>query len=301
MMFRNLTLFAFPSSFSAVFLALDDHLAGRQLKPVGVVERSSRGFVPPLGRDSTALSHRIDDCIWITLGGQDRILPAAVVNEALASKVAELERREARKIGGKERARLRGDLEHYLLPRALVRPSRVNAYIDIEKSLLVVDTSSRKTAEGVVSELRQALGSFPAMPVRPESRGSATLTHWIAHGPLPAGFKYGDECELSEPTESGANVKCRRMELGSEDVRRHLEAGMRCTRLGLCFDDHLDFVLGDDLVVRKLKFLEGATATLESVDHDSVEAEFFAQFALMTAELKGLFFLLDRNFRIVRG
>lgn len=299
MMFRNLTLFDFPRGFS--FWPLDGRLAERPLKPVGAVERSSRGFVPPLGRVSTALSHRIDDCIWITLGGQDRILPAAVVNEALVSKMAEMERREARKIGGRERAKLRGDLEHYLLPRALVRPSRVNAYIDIEHHLLVVDTSSRKVAEGVVSELRQALGSFPAMPVRPESRASATLTHWIARGPLPAGLMYGDECDLSEATEAGANVKCRRMELGSEEVRRHLEAGMRCTRLGLCFDDHLDFVLGDDLVVRKLKFLEGAVAQLENTERDSIEAELDARFALMTAELKPLFALLDRNFRIVRG
>src|SRR5690606_39221836 len=81
MFFRNLTLFRYPTSLD--LSGLDEHLAECTLKPVGGLELSSRGFVSPFGRDAEALSHRIDDAIWLTVGGEDKILPAAVVNDLL--------------------------------------------------------------------------------------------------------------------------------------------------------------------------------------------------------------------------
>ena len=55
MFFRNLTLFRFPSSLD--LSDLDTHLAECALKPVGPLELSSRGFVPPFGHHGDALSH----------------------------------------------------------------------------------------------------------------------------------------------------------------------------------------------------------------------------------------------------
>ncbi|HRO87753.1 MAG TPA: recombination-associated protein RdgC, partial [Chiayiivirga sp.] len=51
------------------------------------------------------------------------------------------------------------------------------------------------------------------------------------------------------------------------------------------------FVLGEDLVIRKLKFLETATEALEKDDRPSLEAELDATFALMSGELR---LLLER-------
>ena len=57
------------------------------------------------------------------------------------------------------------------------------------------------------------------------------------------------------------------------------------------FADRLSFVLGEDLVIRKLKFLETATESLEKDDSSSREAELDATFALMSGELR---LLLER-------
>ena len=139
MFFRNLTLFRFPSSLDLG--ELDNHLAECVLKPVGGLELSSRGFVPPFGRDTEALSHRIGDAIWVTVGGEDKLLPAAVVNDLLQKKLVEIEEKEGRKLGGRARKRLKEDLVHELLPRAFVRPSRTDAMLDLEHGLCIVDTS----------------------------------------------------------------------------------------------------------------------------------------------------------------
>src|SRR3546814_11609676 len=86
----------------------------------------------PFGRDEGVLSHRVGDCIWICLGGEEKILPSAVVNEATNKKAAEVEAREGRKLGGRARQRLKDDVLQELLPRAFVTPVRANAYLDME-------------------------------------------------------------------------------------------------------------------------------------------------------------------------
>ncbi len=296
MFFRNLTLFRFPTTLD--LSALDEGLAACALKPAGPLELSSRGFVAPFGRDGETLSHRVGDCVWLTVGGEERLLPSVVVNEEAAKKVAAIEEREGRKLGGRARKKIKEDVLHELLPRAFVRPLRTDAYVDLEHGVIAIDTSSRKQAEAVVGEVRRALGSFPALPPNPETSPRGVLTGWIAGDALPEGVALGDECELKDPADRGAVVKCQRQELQGDEIGKHLEAGKQATRLALTLDDHVSFVLGEDLVVRKLKFLDGAVDALEGSERDSVQAELDARFALMSAELKRLYAMLGDAFKL---
>jgi recombination associated protein RdgC len=311
MFFRNLTLFRFPASLD--LSDLETRLAGHALKPVGPLELSSRGFVPPMpargeaageaDRDTggAALSHRVGNAVWLSVGSEDRLLPAAVVNDLLQKKLAELERKEGRRPGGRTRKRLKEDLVHELLPRAFIRPGRIDAILDLQHGLCVVDTSSRKQGENVVSEIRHALGSFPALPANAEVAPRAVLTGWIAGEPLPDGLSLGDECELRDAADKGAVVKCQRQELTGEEIGKHLEAGKQVSRLALTLDDHVSFVLGEDLVVRKFKLLDGAVDALESSDREDVHAELDARFALMAGELDRLFRVLEPALKLSKA
>ena len=132
----------------------------------------------------------------------------------------------------------------------------------------------------------------------PKLSPRAVLTGWIAGEPLPTGFALGDECELKDPIDGGAVVKCQRQELLGDEIRKHLESGKQVSRLALVFDDHVSFVLGEDLVVRKLKFLDGAVDQLENTERDSLNAELDARFALMSAELSRLFIALETALKL---
>ena len=300
MFFRNLTLFRFPASLN--FDDLDTGLSEFILKPVGALELSSRGFISPFGRgDQESLSHRIGDAIWVTAGTEDKILPGSVVNDMLQKKLQEIEDKEGRKLGGRARKRLKEELIHDLLPRAFVKPGRTDAFIDGREGFIAIDTSSRKTGEAVVSDVRHALGSFPALPLNAEIAPRSVLTGWIAGDPLPQGLSLGDECELRDPIDNGAIVKCQRQELESDEIARHLEAGKQVTRLALTLDDRVSFVLGDDLVIRKLKFLDGAVEQLESGNNDDFRAELDARFALFSAEVRRLFLTLEPAFKLSKA
>ena len=299
MFFRNLTLFRFPTSLD--LSDLETQLAECALKPVGPLELSSRGFVPPFGQHGDALSHGIHDALWLTVGGEDKLLPGAVVNDLLQKKLAAIEDKEGRKPGGRTRKRLKDELVMELLPRAFVRPVRTDALLDGGLGVIAVDTSSRKSAEAVVSEVRRALGSFPALPLNAEVAPRAILTGWVAGDALPDGLSLGDECELRDPADTGAVVKVQRMELSGEEIAKHLEAGKQVTRLALVLDDHVSFVVGEDLVVRKFKLLDGAVDQLESSDREDVAAELDARFALMAGEFKRLFAVLEQAFKLSKA
>jgi recombination associated protein RdgC len=310
MYFRNLTFFRFPVALASTLDSrrLDDALAECAAKPVGPSELMSRGFVSPTGATGAgALAFWGSHAVWITLGGEDRILPSAAVNRELQQRIAKIEEAEGRKLGGRARKRLKEDVVMDLLPRALVKPYRLNAYLDLERGFIAVDTASRKAAENLVSELRHALGSFPALPLNAETSPRVRLTGLLVAG--TEGFEVevgvvpltlGDEAELRDPVDGGGVARISRSELQTDEVRQHLEAGKQCTRLGLVLDDHVAFTFGEDLVVRKLKLLDGALDQLPD-EQDGLAAELDARFALMSGEVGRLFGVLERAFSLSKA
>jgi len=301
MFFRNLTLFRFSPVVADDLKRLDEVLGEHRLRPCGPLEMFTKGFVPPVGRgDEAPLTLAVKHCTWLTVGGEDKLLPAAVVNDELQRKVRKIAEEEGRKVGGRERKRLKEDLLTELLPRAFVRSSRLSAYVDTKHGWLVLDTSSRKSAENALSQIREALGSFPAVPLAPEEGPRVLMTDWLANGKLPAGLALGDECELRDPaTATGAIAKCRRQDLDADEVKEHLRNGKQVFQLGLVFDDRISFVLGEDLIVRKLKFLDVVMDELgDSFEDAAAEAD--AGFALLTLELERLLAKLEEWFGLPR-
>lgn len=295
--FKNLTFFRFP--LSTDFSQVDALLPEAQLKPVGPLEMTSRGFISPFGREEKeVLSHRIGEHLWLTAGGEDKILPSSVVNELLERKLEEIEEQTGNRPGGRERKRLKDDLIHELLPRAFVKSSRTDAILDLKHGYIVVDTSSKKTGENVMSDIRGLLGSFPALPLNAEIAPRSVLTGWISGEELPEGFGLGEECEMKDPVEGGATVRCSAQELRSDEIDRHLEAGKQVTKLALVFEDNLSFVIGDDLIVRKLKFLDGALDQMGQTEAEGRRAELDARFVLMSGEIRRLFLLLEKAFKL---
>ncbi|RDS84401.1 recombination-associated protein RdgC [Dyella psychrodurans] len=301
MFFRNLTLFRFSPAVAEDLKRLDEALGEHRLRPCGPLEMGTRGFVPPVGRgEDAAMTHAVNACTLLTVGSEEKLLPAAVVNDELQRKVQKIAEEEGRKVGGRERKRIKEDLLTELLPRAFVRSSRMSAYVDRKHGWLVLDTASRKSAENALTQVREALGSFPAVPLAPEEGPRVLMTDWLANGKLPGGLVLGDECELRDPaTATGAIARCRRQDLDAEEVKEHLRNGKQVFQLGLVFDDRISFVLGEDLVIRKLKFLDAVLDELGDGQQDAA-AEMDARFALLTLELERLLAKLEEWFGLPR-
>jgi recombination associated protein RdgC len=300
MWFRNLTLFRFSESTAKTLKTLESKLAEQVLRPCGPLELARHGFISPYGRTEETMAHRVGNYILVTVGHEDRLLPSSVINEELASRLKKITEKESRKIGSKERKRLKEEILTDFLPRAFTRLSKLNVYLANKAGWLVIDSASRKAAEEAVSLLREAMGSFPAVPLAAEESPRAMMTDWLIRGKLPEGLVLGDECELRDPAETGAVVRCRRQDLETDEVREHLKSGKQVFQLGLIFEDRIGFTLGEDLTVRKLRFLETVQEELGDSSHESAIAELDASFALMTLELERVLTKLEQWFGLPR-
>lgn len=300
MFFRNLSLFRFPFGVIGSREAFADALGARPLREIGPLELSVSGFASPYRLNGAELAHFDEQYVLFTVAWIEKLLPAAVVNEALANKVDEIAEREGRRVGGKERRRLREDLITEMLPRAFQRPRRVNAYVDLRGGWLVIDTASRRVAEEVVSEVREALGRFPATPMAPEASTRALMTDWVISGKLPKELALGEDCLLRDPEEAGALVRCRRQDLESDEVREHLKSGKQVFEVGLEYSERMSFVLTEDLGVRKLRFLDVAVDQLASQTFETAADEMHASFSLMAREISVLLCSFDAIFGLPR-
>lgn len=297
-MFKNLTLFRLPDNAIPTADALDAALDGARLRPPGPQELATFGFISPFGRQHEQACHRVERHSLFSLGSDARLLPAQVVNQTLAERLDELEGQRGRRPGGKERTRLKDEVIGELLPRAFIKSTRTDAWLDHGSGWLVLDTASAKAAETVVYHLRQALGSFPATPVAAQASARMQLTAWLAGDGLPEDFELGEECELRDPSEDGAIVRCRRQDLAAEEITEHLNAGKQATQLGLAWDGRMAFVLDEQLTVRKLSFDDVVLEQLGDLAGEDAAAELDARFALMTAELDRLLKRLDSLFQL---
>src|SRR5258707_12720513 len=118
MFFKNLTLFRFSKSAAAELESLDPkHLKKHAARACGPLEMRTRGWISPYGRGETELAHAMRDFTLLTLGGEDKLLPAAVVNETLGQKLAKLAEERGKPVGGRERKRMKDEVMTDLLPR----------------------------------------------------------------------------------------------------------------------------------------------------------------------------------------
>lgn len=299
MFFRNCTILMYPQhKLFGLAQSLADALPHAALKPVGPLEMASRGFIPPMGRTTEELAVEHDGAFWLAVGTNERLLPPSVVNDAVAAKLESIEQAEGRRPGGRERKRIKDDLLHEMMPRAFVKSARTDMFLDDWHGFLLVDTATRKTADSIASDVRGLLGSFPAMSINTEVAPRSILTSWIAGEPMPAGLVLGEECELKDPADGGAVVRCRNQELRSDEINNHLKAGKQVARLALVWQDSCSFELDDGLTIRKLRFLDGAMDRLDGEEGEGRHAELLARFALQLGELRGLIQVLGQAFQI---
>lgn len=216
-------------------------------------ELATFGFVAPfdLG-DQSHLVQTVDGAHLIAAKKTERILPGSVVRDALKQKVDEIEKSQCRKVYRKEKDELKDEIVQTFLPRSFLKHKTTFALL--LDDMIIIDATSAKQAEELLSTLREVLGSLPVRPLAVKLAPSATFTDWMKRQQASNGLHLLDECELRDTHEDGGIVKCKRQDLGSDEVQKHLAAGKLVTKLSLAYYRQLEFLLDDKLQIKRLSF-----------------------------------------------
>lgn len=287
MWFRNLLIYRLSLDTPLQSEKLEEALATRPARPCGSQTASTYGFIPPWGKhDDAPLVHAGQSFMLIAARQEERILPAAVVRDAVQEKVDEIEAAEARKVYKKEKDQIKDEIVQTLMPRAFIRKSVTRAAIDPQRGFIYVDASSSKRAEELLSALREALGSLPVRPITVKQAPTATFTAWIKEHTASHGLILLDECELRDSAEDGGIIRIKREDLSSDEVQNHLAAGKLATVLSLAWEDKLSFLLDDKLAIKRLRFEDLLQNQAEQDGGDDAASQFDASFILMMLTLQ---------------
>jgi recombination associated protein RdgC len=285
MWFKNLCVYRLAEPFAWSAEGLADKLAEFGFQPVARTETVSRGWVPPLGRGAESLVHSSGGRIMICLQEEQRLLPPTVVRETLDERVAEREESEARKLGRREKARMKDEITLELLPRAFTRSRRSYAYIDTREGFVVVDSGTWRAAEELTELLRESLGSLPLRPLQTVSNPQRVMTEWLGQDDTPGDIELGDEAVLEDPDNEGAEVRVKRQDLQSAEIQGHIRAGKHVRRLAVTWNERMQCVIDTDLSVKRLKFLDSVQDEAGDREAETDAERFDADFTIMTLEL----------------
>lgn len=286
MWFKNLALFRFTEPFTLSTKELEEKLEQIRFRPCGQHEEFSFGWTAPLGRSSEQLIHASNGFMMFCAQKEEKVLPAAVINEMFLERILEAEEQQGRKLAKKERTSIREELIFELLPKAFSFTRRTFAYINPKGGWLVVDAASANKAEDLVSLLRKCLGSLPVIPPVTKEKPSATMSQWLIDQKIPDNITIEDECELRSPEEEGGIIRCKRQDLSLPEIKNHLDSGKQVVKLAVSWADRLAFIIDESLTVKRLRFLELIQDQVAEIEADDETVQFDADFSIMSLELE---------------
>jgi recombination associated protein RdgC len=280
MWFKNLSVYRLPANLDLDLVRLEDSLARNALQPCGNMDRESQGWVSPRGDDR--LLHVLDRQVLIALGVEQKLLPGSIVSQFADERAAEIEEQQGYKLGRKQMRELKQQITDELLPRAFVRRRVTRAWIDPVNGWLVVDAATPLKAEELLERLNKTLDDLPVRTLHTERSPGAAMTEWLLAGEAPAGFTIDRDLELCASDDGKATVRYVRHALEGEEIQQHISAGKTATKLALTWNDRISFVLGEQLQLKRLAFLDILKENSEQADN--ADEQFDIDFALMGGE-----------------
>jgi len=285
MWFRNLQIYRLPGQGLPQLERFDDALSRKAFQGCGGLERQSLGWLPP--REGGLLVHTVERHGLLALGVEQKLLPAAVVNQTAAERAREIERQQGFTLGRKALRELKEQIADELLPRAFAQRRTIWVWLDPDAGWLGIDAASPNRAEMVVELLGKCLDDFYPQRLQCARSPQAAMTDWLLAGEAPAGFSIDRDCELRAIAEERSSVRYTRHALDGEaietEIRAHLAAGKLPVRLAMTWNDRISFVLTEKLELKRLAFLDLLKESLGK--QEDADAEFDAGFALMAGEL----------------
>lgn len=286
MWFRNLLLYRLDGSWTFTPGGFEERLATRPLVPCTGLTAQSQGWVSP--RDNGQLVYGQGRQVLFALGTETKLLPASVVKDAASVKAAQMEKRMGFKPGKKQLREIREQITSELLPRAFARRGVTRVWINPEAGWLVVDASAPKRGDEVLSQLREAIGECPFLPLSTAQSPMVGMTKWLASGEAPGKFELDQDCEMKSGGDDPSAVRFAKHGLEGDDVRRHVKDGKSVTKLGLVWNERVRLVLADPGVVRRVRFEMIEQDRVENETQGGADERFDADFALMCGELGAL-------------
>jgi len=283
-MFRNVRFYRLDGAWPESEEALSTSLEQAGFEPCGPLTERSSGWVAIDPDTSDLLARRVNGADLFRLRSQSRVLPAAVVNEELEVRIEEFRKRMQEAPSPREKRRLKAEARDELMPRAMLKSDRIWGYVDLREKVLGIDTALDSVAERFLRRMQASLDGINIRPLQ-FMKPVDELLSGIFFDDAPRQFSLGRECRMQDLGDAASKVRWTDFDLSDKSIRDHVANGMRLTHLSIVYDNMMKFVMDENGVLTKLKFV-GMDDDTE--DHKEPLARQDAEFVLITGTLRNL-------------
>lgn len=251
MWLKNITVFTitnFPQfSVESLAEALDTH----HFTPCGALDREQHGFTPAFGQES--LVRKTDDIFWAEVKSENKVVPGSVVKRLLGERVTEIEEREVRKIGRKEKKAMKEAIIDELLATTQPTQSSVLVMIDPTKGYIVINSATTKKADLILGLLVNSIDNLEITRLDFEDSIASQMSDLLLDD---EGFIFTTDSSLllKGPGSPASTVRFAKHSLQEPEVRAHLKAGLRPAAMELTYNDRIGLVLCDPFCIKQLSF-----------------------------------------------
>lgn len=283
-MFRNVRFYRLDGSWPDSEEALSKSLEKAGFEPCGPLTERSSGWVEADPDNSELLARRINGADLLRLRSQSRVLPPAVINEELETRIEDFRQRMQEAPSPRDKRRMKAEARDELMPKAMLRSDRIWCYVDLKEKVLGIDALRDSAAERAIRRLQAAIDGLNIQPLQFMKPVDELLTG-IFFDDSSRQFSLGRECRMQDLADAGSIVRWTDFDLSDKTIRDHVANGMRLTHLAIVYDNVMSCVLNENGVISKLRFLGMDD---DSEDHGDPLARQDAEFVLITGTLRNL-------------
>lgn len=283
-MFRNVRFYRLDGVWPESEEALSTSLEQAGFEPCGPLTERSSGWVAVDPDTSDLLARRLNGADLVRLRSQSRVLPAAVINEELEVRIEAFRNRMQEAPSPREKRRLKAEARDELMPKAMLKSDRIWGYVDLKEKVLGIDTALDSVAERFLRRMQASLDGINIRPLQ-FMKPVDELLSGIFFEDAPRQFSLGRECRMQDLGDAASKVRWTDFDLSDKSIRDHVANGMRLTHLSIIYDNIMNFVLDENGVISKLKFIGMDD---DNEDHHDPLARQDAEFVLITGTLRNL-------------
>ncbi|HVE44671.1 MAG TPA: recombination-associated protein RdgC [Gammaproteobacteria bacterium] len=285
MLFKQIQLFDIKTRLATAAENIATQLHDFAFHPCFASSPISMGWVSPLEEDDAPLAIGLQNCIMICLQIEKKILPNSVINDALKTKIKEVEKQEGRKIRQKEKLSYKEEVTQTLLPRAFSKYTKIFAYIDIKHKWLVLNTTNPAQTELFLSLFKKSIAESiaPIDTLKP----SLILSDWLMNHSNPTSFSVQKACVLQDPQQENRVIRATQQDLFAPGIQALLKEGCQAIQLACCWQDRIHFTITQPFQLRSLKYASDELSEI-SDQIDTVRQKFSTDFILMVESLTQL-------------